>query len=317
MWAKFMSGRAGARSRGISSRGWEIAFSRQIRDGDSSAASLSQAVGHYALRLEEILTASPSLPAPQCEAGSAISMDDRRPSGIAHGDLTVSHQVGHRLLVALDHLANHSSGWLVRRKKPPFRVYAEFSVLRGAIESVAAAWWIISPEDSAERVKRALAIKKSEGYYEDQAMRLDPGRQPTGPGKSDFRKRLDLALGAAADEIGISFDEIPATPHTSTMIGTFGGDSEIGKILPYVWRECSSYAHGYDWASWHNRGGLAQGWVPYKKLAEVYITSCEALNLLWIDRWAPLALKDFPNQEKFEETSDFLPLWEHLNGPHF
>lgn len=215
-----------------------------------------------------------------------------------HGDFTVEVQANSRLLSAFDHLAAHSEGWLVKGQVPAFHVYPEFTVLRGALEAAAAAWWILEPVDSSQRVLRALASKRQEFDHEAKAAGLKVGAQAA----DDFRLRIGAALEEAANEAGSH--PIPKFPSSTTLVDSFGGPN-YGSSVGIAWRECSSYAHGFDWAAWHHRKGEASTRVPCLELAEMFVVACDALHEVWTRRWLPLALAD----PTVSLPGMFLPYW--------
>lgn len=275
-------------------------FEIGLRSGELFAdhrAVLEDAVGVRALRLRD-LTAEPLLPVPAAERGSRIAQDDDRGMAARHGDFAVEHQANSRLFSAFDHLAAHSEGWLVKGQVPPFHIYPEFTVLRGALEAAAAVWWILEPDDSRQRVLRTLASKKQEADHEAKAAKLKVGAQSA----DEFRLRIDVAFKDAANEIGT--EAIPKFPSSTNLVDSFGGLG-YGPSVGIAWRECSSYAHGFDWAAWHHREGEASSRVPFLVLAQMFVVACDALNEVWTRRWLPLALANpavsFPGV--------FLPYW--------
>lgn len=281
-------------------RGWEIALRLAEGNADERAA-LSDAVGVRALRLEELAGERGLLPVPEAEPQSQIAQDDDRDWARMHGDLTVDHQAGSRLFAAFDHLVAHSEGWRVQGDIPPFHVYPEFTVLRGALEATVAAWWLLAPEASQDRVQRALASKKQEAHYEAQAVELRAG-SPTSA--NSFRQEIKHILAEASREVG---SEAVKFPRFSELADEFGGP-DYGPAVGVCWRECSSYAHGFDWAAWHHRGGMAESTAPYRVLAEAFVVSCDALHTVWTELWLTLALKDPP----VSLPPVFLPQWPTL-----
>lgn len=263
---------------------WETTF-LFAEGSEEDLRPLSEAVGVRALRLEELAGQRGLLPVPEAERGSQIAQDDDRDWARKHGDLTVEHQVASRLLAAFDHLTAHSEGWRVRGDLPPFHVYPEFTVLRSVLESAAAAWWLLEPDGSSDRVRRALASKSKEAHYESQAAELKVGPEVA----DDLRQRIRAALSQASLEVGS--DPIPKFPQFSQLADGFGGPGRYPSV-GIRWRECSSYAHGFDWAAWHHRDGMVQGAVAFIELAEIFLVACDALHAVWTELWLPLALAD-------------------------
>lgn len=277
-------------------RGWEIA----LRGTAEDLPELRHAVSVRALRLHK-LGGSGTILAPEAQPGSKIDQDDAREWGSRHGDLTVQHQARSRLFAACDHLAAHAEGWCVRGRPPPFHIHPEFTVLRGALEATAVVWWLLEPEESRERVLRALAAKKKEAAYEAQA--ADRGIAPPGGG-DDLRRRIGDALEGAASEVsdGAPLPKFPSSSDLADHFGEPDHDLPVGRW----WRECSSYAHGFDWAHWHHREGMAVNPIPaYRVLARAFVVACDALQMVWTELWLPLALETVPASL----PPVFLPMW--------
>lgn len=258
-------------------RGWEIALA-------SAPIGLHDAVRDRALRLEELASRRDWLPVPEAERRSQLEKDDDREWAKRHGDFTVQHQAGSRLIAAFEHLVDHSEGWRVFGESPPFHVSPEFAVLQGALEATSATWWLLAPEESSDRVLRSLSSKKQEAIYEAAAMKLKCGG--TNAEEGDFVEMVTTMLESAAQEVGSN--TIMRFPNFTKLADKFGGvDNEHS--VGICWRECSSYAHGFDWASWRHREGRAESTVPYVALAETFVVAFDALHTLWTKRWLPLA----------------------------
>lgn len=267
-------------------------------------------MGIRSTRLQELVGKPPGLLiVPEPEPGSLIDRDDDREWASKHGDLTVSHQVSHRLFAAFEHLGVHNEGWSARRAGRHFHVYPEFTLLRGALEATAAAWWLLESDSSQDRVLRALASKVKEAHYEAQAANMGMG--PPGSGDELVARVAELVEKAAREAGGIA--GVPKFPHSSTLVDNLA--SSTGVPVDLHWRICSSYAHGFDWAAWHHRKGEASATVPYRELADAFVVACDALHQVWTKLWLPLALENLPTAL----PPVFLPFWperdETLTAP--
>lgn len=234
-------------------RSWDIALPTR------NLSSLREAVRDRAQRFEELADRPGLLPVPASEPGSPMRHDDDRDLARKHGDFTVEHQTGSRLIAAFEHLLAHSEGWRVFGNYPTFHVYPEFTVLRGALESAAAAWWLLEPATSQGRVVRAFASKKKEASYETGAMKKRPG---SAKAVADFQERIDQALTQGVAEVGSV--PVPSFPQFTSLVDGFGGPQSDSSVGVY-WRQCSSYAHGFDWAAWHHRGGASSSVAPLRR----------------------------------------------------
>lgn len=180
----------------------------------------------------------------------------------------------------------------------PFHLYPEFTVLRSVLESAAAAWWLLEPPSSAARVRRALASKSKEAHYEAQAAELKVGVEVA----DGFRQRIEKLLLQASLEVGT--DPVPRFPHSSQLADGFGGPSRDPSV-GICWRECSSYAHGFDWAAWQHSDDKNQRAVAFSVLAKTFVVAFDALDAVWKELWLPRALADTPSSA----PSAFLPHW--------
>ncbi|WP_299520809.1 hypothetical protein [uncultured Serinicoccus sp.] len=277
--------------------GWQIGL---LSDGVPPYQNLAEAVGVRALRLAKIAGRTTIL-IPHAQPGSQIDRDDDREWSRRHGDFTVNHQAAVRLGAAINQLTSHAMPYLELGSLPKFYPHAEFSTLRGALEAIALARWLLEPDESAERVRRALCAKRSEGFYEAQALGLADFQDTT-----DFQAQLSRSLADAAAEVGESAPErLPSSTKMVDACPPLPAGEDIRTSVGFQWRVCSSYAHGFDWADWHHRAGEAQSTVPYVALAQAFVTACDALHLVWIERWLPLS-----TVEAVDPSADgFLPLW--------
>lgn len=278
---------------------WEVGLGIE---GHMPSDPLPQSVGQRVLRLQQIAGRHRPLIVPYAEAGSQIAADDDREWARRHGDLTVNHQAGVRLQAAVNHLAAHAYGYLFKGGVPEFYPHAEFSVLRGALEATSIARWLLAPQDTKGRVLRALAVKDKEARYEAQAIDKQVGPEPG----EKLLAQLGEWLPAAREEAGLTDGEkAPSLPQSNVMVDACPPLPPSHGSVAFQWRKCSSYAHGYDWAAWHDRGGLAEAGVPYTALAEAFVAACDAMHLVWTELWLPLALESVPAPA----PGSFLPLW--------
>lgn len=278
-------------------RSWEVALPTP------ELSQLQDAVRDRVVRFEELAGSPGLLPVPEAAAGSPMKQDDDRDIARNHGDFTVQHQAGVRLFASFEHLLAHSEGWRVYGSYPLFHVSPEFTVLRGALESAAAAWWLLEPSSSHTRVARAFASKKKEASYEISAFKLYPRSEQA---VTKFQKTIDEIMAQGTAHLGP--EPVPPFPNFTSLVDQFGGPS-VSSTVGNCWRECSSYAHGFDWAAWHHRRGASTTTAPYVALAEVFVTACDALNTVWTQRWLPLASATPPPHQ-----TGFLPGWPPHTG---
>jgi len=167
--------------------------------------------------------------------GSSLAGDDK-----ASDPYQVSHVLRMCLGAGVDHL--HAAKVLVV-DQGVLHVAAPSSLARGALENLAAAYWVLGPSGRDERVTRALrwhAKNMKDGNTALAPLGL-PGITPV----DDKLKKL-YAVGAkrGIDEKAIR------QGYTSTATVEYAEQGEpslpLGVVLP--WRLCSGYAHGRPWA---------------------------------------------------------------------
>jgi hypothetical protein len=168
-------------------------------------------------------------------AGSSLAGDDA-----AASPYQVSHVLRLCITAGVDHL--HAAKVLVVDKQV-IHIAAQALLARGALETLAAAYWVLDPVRRDERVTRALRwhaknmrdAEKAAGH-----LRL-PAHQPL---ESKLAKLDSIAAKRGLDP------KIVRGGYTSTETVTFAeshaADLPLGVVLP--WRICSGFAHGRPWA---------------------------------------------------------------------
>jgi hypothetical protein len=118
---------------------------------------------------------------------------------------------------------------------------APFSLVRGSLENLSAAFWILHPNKRNERIERALRWHARN--FREQHIALEP------LGLSDEAKRdAKLAkLDAVATARGISTQDVRAGYRSSGAVKYAEEHSTRSKPLLH-WQLCSGYAHGRLWA---------------------------------------------------------------------
>ena len=144
------------------------------------------------------------------------------------------------LTAAVDHL--HAVKVLVVDQRV-IHLAAPASLARGALENLAAAYWVLGPESRDERIARALRWHAKNFKDQETAVaHLDlPHHKPL----ETKLKKLD----SVAARRGLEAQPLHRG-YTSTEAVTFAEakapDLELGVLLP--WRLCSGFAHGRPWA---------------------------------------------------------------------
>jgi hypothetical protein len=167
--------------------------------------------------------------------GSSLAGDDR-----ASNPYQISHALQMCLTAGVDHL--HAVKVLVL-DQGVIHVAAPSSLVRGALESFSAAYWMLGPTSRNDRVLRTLQ------WY---AQNFKDGDKATRPlklvGYIPFENKMKKLCAVAAKR-GIAEKSVRAG-YTSTTAVTFSEanapDLPLGVVLP--WQLCSGFAHGRPWA---------------------------------------------------------------------
>lgn len=174
------------------------------------------------------------------EPGSELAGDD----SLAH-PWRISAAVGATLLSALDHL--HMLTAAVTSPSYALNTRAPFSLVRGAIENSAAAFWLIHDDSQDERIVRTVRW-----YHQDatDALRALNGVHVTVPKEVSDRpsQLLEVAKehGFDGKRTQISWscvvkyadEHVPAlSPHTPPV------------PLLFTWQLCSGFLHARPWAA--------------------------------------------------------------------
>lgn len=152
----------------------------------------------------------------------------------------LSHALRMCLTAAVDHL--HALKVLVV-DAGVLHVAAPSSLSRGALENLAAAFWILGPEDRTDRVERLLQWYAKN--FKDSQTATAGINIPDRTSLDDKLKKL-YAVGAhrSIDPRKIR------NGYTSTDAVTYAEQNApnlpLGVVLP--WRLCSGFAHGRPWA---------------------------------------------------------------------
>lgn len=164
---------------------------------------------------------------------SSIAGDDK-----ASAPYQVSFCVGSSLHVAVDNL--HALKTLIHERQL-LHTMAPFTLARGALETLTAAFWVLHPSRRDERVSRALRWHMKN--FVDQNTALS---RLAGSGYDGIEARK-TSLFEVTDRRGIPRDHI-AKGYSSTEAVLYTADNGSFPHVAFLWRLCSGYAHGRPWA---------------------------------------------------------------------
>jgi hypothetical protein len=168
----------------------------------------------------------------QISAGSSLAGDDK-----ASRPYQVSHAARTCLVAGVDHL--HAVKALLLDLHV-LHIAAPFSLVRGALENLSAAFWILHPKARNQRIERTLRWHAKN--FHEQFIALEP------LGLLDEAQRdAKLAkLDAVATPRGISAQDVRAGYRSSRAVRYAEEHSRSEPLL--FWQLCSGYAHGRQWA---------------------------------------------------------------------
>ena len=192
-------------------------------------------------RFQQVMAASADYAA--VTPGSGMSGDDKKSS-----PYHVSHYACHLITTANEHLHILKTLMVDAAVLPRSPV---FTVVRGAIEPAAAAYWMLLPNQRPERVRRRLSLYDDETGLRASAFE-DFGAKG-GPNIAEIRRRYGaIAVSACGADVIL---RVPS--HTNLIREVDKGliedfdkgitDTRIEPSILATWRLCSGFAHGYQW----------------------------------------------------------------------
>ena len=165
--------------------------------------------------------------------GSALSQDD-----LESTPYQVSHAVRSCINAGIDHL--HSLKVLVV-DQGAIHVAGPYSLVRGALESFAAAYWMLGPDDRQERVLRTLRWQyQNERDQETALADLDIA------GLRSHADRLG-SIVVVGEGLALNRRAIEERVTSTGMLTYAEGETGLKVLLP--WRIASGLAHGRPWAT--------------------------------------------------------------------
>lgn len=178
--------------------------------------------------------------APEPELGSALASD---------AALSPQHNVGHAawsgFVQAVDHL--HAVQALITEAHM-VHTYAPFALVRAALDNAALAVWLLAPVDQKDRLQRRLHLAYEDVRQSEKAYDLlgSGGPQPKTPHIDQRRQIMVLAGSLKLDggSIGGRW-----TGHERVVRLAAGNASLDPDLVALMWRCCSGFAHGRQWAS--------------------------------------------------------------------
>lgn len=166
------------------------------------------------------------------QLGSELAADDTQ----SH-PYQVSHCVRACLNAGVGHL--HAMKSLIIDEPRIVHADAEYSLIRGALENFATAFWVLHPPQRTLRVERALRWMVKN--FKDQEKAL----APLGPGDVTLQMKLDKVVDVAQNAGCSSV----LGGYFSTVAVTYAEEHATRKFVLLMWQLCSGFAHGRPWAN--------------------------------------------------------------------
>lgn len=175
---------------------------------------------------------NPDLDRREPHPASVVRIDDRM--CVEHDPL--SSQVSGLLHAAEDNL--HGVRVMIRDAQV-IHTFAEYAMVRGAIESAAMAWWLMAPEDRRERVKRHLRLIWRDTLDMHEAL----GDLQEIEARKETRRQEILEAASAA---GIASNDAFARWGYKGIVQAFSEATKVPALL--TWQAASGMVHARRWA---------------------------------------------------------------------
>lgn len=165
--------------------------------------------------------------------GSPLSGDDK-----ASSPYQVSHAARLCLVGGVDHL--HAAKSLVVDLQI-LHASAVYSLVRGSLENLAAAFWILNPPQRNVRIEHALRWHAKN--FHEQRLAMEPRGMAD---ESSYRRKL-AKLHVVASPRNISSQTVNAGLRSSRVVEYVEAQLPDHEVL-LSWQLCSGFAHGRPWA---------------------------------------------------------------------
>jgi len=178
-------------------------------------------------------------PTAAVEPGSPLAGDARRSP-----ELQVAHAAYSAIVNAVDHL--HALKTLIQDARV-VHTHAPFTLLRAATEASATAVWLLDPPSRQERLRRRLKLGRHEAWEAGKARELMP-QHVLGSVRS-AGERIE-AIKALARTNDIEPSEVCGQFSYEQVVRRAGDTTKLGgDMAALLWRLCSGFAHGREWAA--------------------------------------------------------------------
>lgn len=126
--------------------------------------------------------------------------------------------------------------------RPYLYIYADYTLWRAILESVACAVWVLGPEDSEERIRRGIRLAK---YEWTKSKPLDRASRSSDESMARLQGEQERVIRRVCAKLSVDFDAIDKRGLApSTVVNAACNHlGRAGQDLPYWWMICSRYAH--------------------------------------------------------------------------
>ena len=190
-------------------------------------------------RLDQWTLSAGRLETLRVERGSRAASDGR---------LRVGRYAWEMASTKLASASDHLQAWDRILSARTIPIFAQYTILRSALETGAVARWIVGPEEQTERIRRGVAAQRDDlaerKKFEDAGRRYGESFDPRGPGKPASVRLAELATLASKHKVKrLEVNVVEAC----RLFGRTGEDKEgAGEIL---YRLLSGATHGYQWVA--------------------------------------------------------------------
>ncbi|MDT5012662.1 MAG: hypothetical protein QOH57_4279 [Mycobacterium sp.] len=139
----------------------------------------------------------------------------------------------------------HALTTLILGEVPIIHAASDYTLIRGALENFATAFWILHPSEGLERVERALRWN-AKNYYDQEMATANLGLPNYVPLQDNYDKvaAVGARAGCKRKRKGI------IGGYTSTEVLKYvDANTPIQPSPHLMWKVCSGFAHGRQWAS--------------------------------------------------------------------
>jgi hypothetical protein len=170
------------------------------------------------------------------QSNSALAGDD----AVSH-PYRVSHCARQALNAGMDHM--HALKSLILDAPQILHAASDFSLIRGALENFAVAYWVLHPLDRVVRVERALRCAAQNFCDGDSATKY------LGLPKEYSLESNLASVGDVGRRAGCDKNKVKRRLSSTAILQFAAEQTSIQPSPLLMWQLCSGFAHGRQWAN--------------------------------------------------------------------